>query len=191
MVNGPGNFNLKTMERTNRDIRDNTQVVLTTTATITNDNYNTTTTVNYVSSNYNNSLMLVVLALVGTILFILILFIGIFFGRKLIRHCRRIKCHVCLEKVDKRSWESNHRPECQKKNFELLRNLPEPFDIRCPHCLAYLKLMPKVNKTGLNLIKTVVRFFFAVYYFLRCVSSLFIKEENMHQTISIILNARI
>jgi len=36
--------------------------------------------------------------------------------------------------------------ECQKKNMDLLKNLPEPFDIRCPHCLAYLKLTPKVKK---------------------------------------------
>ena len=146
MVHGPGNFNFKTMERTDIETLDKTRAnfTTTTTTTIPSDIYNTTrSTVNSLSSS-NNSLMLVVLALVGTILFILVLFIGIFFGQKLFRHCRRIQCHVCLEKVDKRSWESNHRPECQKKNFELLKNLPEPFDIRCPHCLAYLKLMPKV-----------------------------------------------
>jgi hypothetical protein len=52
---------------------------------------------------------------------------------------------VCLEKVDRKVWETSHRAECQKKNLDFLKTLPEPFDIRCPHCLAYLKLMPKVG----------------------------------------------
>ena len=105
----------------------------------------TTTTTNVMSPGQaNQTLMLAVLVLVGTILLILVLFIAIFAGRKLSRHFRRIQCHVCLEKVDKKVWETSHRAECQKQNTDFLKTLPEPFDIRCPHCLAYLKLMPKV-----------------------------------------------
>lgn len=96
-------------------------------------------------SNSNETLMLAILVVVGTILAILILVIAAFFCRKVVKQCLRIQCHVCLDYVDRRVWDDSHREECQQANSDFLKSLPEPFDIRCPKCLAYLKLMPKVR----------------------------------------------
>ncbi len=96
-------------------------------------------------TNSSETLMLAILIVVGTILAILVLVIAAFFCRKGIKQCLRIQCHVCLEYVDRRVWDDSHRDECQQANSDFLKSLPEPFDIRCPKCLAFLKLMPKVN----------------------------------------------
>jgi len=96
-------------------------------------------------SSNNDTLMLAILVVVGTILIILVLIISVFLCRKVTRHCLRLQCHVCLERIDRRMWD-NHRTECQQANNDFLKSLPEPFDIRCQKCLAYLKLMPKVSR---------------------------------------------
>ena len=133
-----------------------------------NEDHNSTSTAIF-STNYNQNLMLIVLVLVGAILLILILVISVFVGTKLVRRCRRIQCHVCLERVDKRHWETTHRSDCQKKNLEFLKSLPEPFDIRCPNCLAYLKLMPKVKFIFHKL--SILKFIFeCIDVFTSCVS---------------------
>lgn len=57
---------------------------------------------------------------------------------------RNVKCHLCRLPVDGADWQNGgHRKGCSIRNEHFLKNLPEPFDIRCPTCLKYLKLMPK------------------------------------------------
>lgn len=75
-----------------------------------NSNNNLTSSIDSINNGNNQSLMLLVLGLVGAILFILISLIMIYLIRQLVRKCHRIQCHVCLEKVDKRTWETSHRP---------------------------------------------------------------------------------
>ncbi len=142
MVYGPISY--KSLNMTSPEYVSNMSNMSNLTSTSTNEDHNSTTTAVF-STNYNQNLMLVVLVLVGAILLLLLLLISIYVGRKLARRCQRVQCHVCLDMVDKRHWQTTHRPDCQKKNLEFLKSLPEPFDIRCPQCLAYLKLMPKVN----------------------------------------------
>ena len=43
------------------------------------------------------------------------------------------------------SRTGGHRKECAQNNQEFLKSLPEPFDVRCPTCFSYLKLLPKVR----------------------------------------------
>ena len=42
------------------------------------------------------------------------------------------------------------RQSCSRAHRQLLSRLPSPFDVRCPKCMAYLKLMPKVNEVLLK-----------------------------------------
>ena len=59
---------------------------------------------------------------------------------------KTIVCPLCKYSVLKRDWNSGiHREVCAKRNEFYLKQLPEPFDIRCPTCLRYLKLMPEVS----------------------------------------------
>ena len=59
---------------------------------------------------------------------------------------RKIKCPMCRLWIASKTWHNGkHREMCAKKNEYFIRQLPEPFDIRCPTCLKYLKLMPKVS----------------------------------------------
>ena len=59
---------------------------------------------------------------------------------------KTIVCSLCKYSVLKRDWNSGiHREVCAKRNEFYLKQLPEPFDIRCPTCLRYLKLMPEVR----------------------------------------------
>ena len=59
---------------------------------------------------------------------------------------RKIKCPMCRLWIASKIWHNGkHREMCAKKNEYFIRQLPEPFDIRCPTCLKYLKLMPKVS----------------------------------------------
>ena len=59
---------------------------------------------------------------------------------------KTIVCPLCKYSVLKRDWNNGiHREVCAKRNEYYLRQLPEPFDIRCPTCLRYLKLMPEVS----------------------------------------------
>ena len=56
-----------------------------------------------------------------------------------------------MDNLDKNStmpWLiSFPREVCAKRNEFYLKQLPEPFDIRCPTCLRYLKLMPRVSNS--------------------------------------------
>ena len=140
MIQSPMNY--RSLAMTN--VTDTSSRATSSSTTGSSETSNATTTTAVANGHTNQTLMLAVLVLVGTILLILVLFISIYAGRKLCRHFRRIQCHVCLERVDRKVWETSHRAECQKRNLDFLKTLPEPFDIRCPHCLAYLKLMPKV-----------------------------------------------
>ena len=65
---------------------------------------------------------------------------------------KTIECHICSERVRVNDWRKSttsrgggHRKECAQNNQEFLRSLPEPFDVRCPTCFSYLKLLPKVS----------------------------------------------
>ena len=64
---------------------------------------------------------------------------------------KTIECHICSERVRVHDWNKSttsrsggHRKECAQNNTEFLKSLPEPFDVRCPTCFSYLKLLPKV-----------------------------------------------
>ena len=64
---------------------------------------------------------------------------------------KTIECHICSERVRVTDWRKSttsrsggHRKECAQNNQEFLKSLPEPFDVRCPTCFSYLKLLPKV-----------------------------------------------
>ena len=64
---------------------------------------------------------------------------------------KTIECHICSERVRIHDWNKSttsrnegHRKECAQNNIEFLKSLPEPFDVRCPTCFSYLKLLPKV-----------------------------------------------
>ena len=63
---------------------------------------------------------------------------------------KTIECHICDERIRIRDWKNKsssngHRKHCSENNKEFLKSLPEPFDVRCPTCFNYLKLLPKVN----------------------------------------------
>ena len=67
---------------------------------------------------------------------------------------KTIECHICSERVRVHDWRKpassrsgGHRKECAESNKEFLKALPEPFDVRCPTCFSYLKLLPKVIDT--------------------------------------------
>lgn len=65
-------------------------------------------------------------------------------GLKVAQMKRKIKCPMCRLWVHIKHWtDGSHRQFCSSRNSSFLKNLPEPFDIRCPNCLKYLKLMPK------------------------------------------------
>ena len=54
---------------------------------------------------------------------------------------------MCRLWIASKIWHNGkHREICSKKNEHFIRQLPAPFDIRCPTCLKYLNLMPKVCK---------------------------------------------
>ena len=62
---------------------------------------------------------------------------------------KTIECHICDDRIRIRDWKNKsssngHRKHCSENNKEFLKNLPEPFDVRCPTCFNYLKLLPKV-----------------------------------------------
>ena len=74
-----------------------------------------------------------------------------FFGFKAARrhHRKKVKCSMCKLWVSYKDWHyGDHRQLCCKRNEFFWKNLPEPFDIRCPTCLQYLKLLPKVSSKG-------------------------------------------
>ena len=148
MIHGPLSYKLLTMSNTSKMVQDlaASAASSTTEATVSETSLtrNGTASVTF-HTNGNQTLMLVVLVLVGVILLILVLAILVYVFRKLSRRFGRVECHVCLEKVDRKLWNASHRSECQKRNLDFLKTLPEPFDVRCPQCLAYLKLMPKVR----------------------------------------------
>merc|ERR1712062_606994 len=57
---------------------------------------------------------------------------------------RKIKCPMCRLWTTVKRWQNGeHREFCAKRNEYFLKQLPEPFDVRCPACLRYMKLMPK------------------------------------------------
>ena len=59
---------------------------------------------------------------------------------------KTVICPLCKYSVLTRDMKNGvHRNICAKRNDFYLKQLPEPFDIRCPTCLRYLKLMPVVN----------------------------------------------
>ena len=59
---------------------------------------------------------------------------------------RKIKCPMCRLWTTVKRWQNGeHREFCAKRNEYFLKQLPEPFDVRCPACLRYMKLMPKVS----------------------------------------------
>ena len=63
---------------------------------------------------------------------------------------KTIECHICDERIRIRDWKTKsssngHRKHCSENNKEFLKSLPEPFDVRCPTCFNYLKLLPKVK----------------------------------------------
>jgi hypothetical protein len=65
-------------------------------------------------------------------------------GLKVAQMKRKIKCPLCRLWIHIKYWtDGSHRQLCAIKNSQFLKNLSEPFDIRCPSCLCYLKLMPQ------------------------------------------------
>ena len=67
-------------------------------------------------------------------------------GYKVAKHRRKVKCPMCRLWTTFKRWQNGeHREFCAKRNEYFLKQLPEPFDVRCPTCLRYMKLMPKVS----------------------------------------------
>jgi hypothetical protein len=83
-----------------------------------------------------------------------------FIGYKVAKKRLQIKCQMCRLWIWTKHWNNGeHRGECAKRNEQFLKQLPEPFDIRCPTCLTYLKLMPKVSfKTLIIILQNKIRF---------------------------------
>ena len=75
-------------------------------------------------------------------------------GFKVAQQRRTFKCCMCRQRVLCRNL-TEHRQMCAKRNEHFLANLPEPFDVRCPLCLKYLKLMPKVSRTFCSFYTTI------------------------------------
>ena len=66
-------------------------------------------------------------------------------GFKVAQFRKKIKCPMCKMWIFAKYWyNGDHRDICAKRNEYFINKLPEPFDVRCPTCLKYLKLMPKV-----------------------------------------------
>ncbi|TRY80466.1 hypothetical protein TCAL_10488 [Tigriopus californicus] len=90
-------------------------------------------------------LPLIIVILVFLVI-ILISMLGVVVVKFYLRRNHNVICHICHMEIERCFWtDGSHREICSRRHQEFLSSLPTPFDVRCPTCLAYLKLLPKEN----------------------------------------------